>query len=116
MKDIQVAKFREDENFGRKVWESIVQVAAKILENPDKERVATRIPIKGRFDKAEPDVWAAIGGLLRNAFIQALVPGIEGSVGLPHGSLARGTKLATDEDEKAKKDVEKEEAKEKKRT
>jgi hypothetical protein len=83
LKDVQVAKWRDDESFGRKLWEHIVQLAAKILENPDKKRVATRIPIGGRFDKPQPDLWATIGGLLRNAFIQALLPGIEGSIGSP---------------------------------
>lgn len=96
MRNVQVAKFRDDESVGRKIWEGIVQVAAKVLENPKEKRVATRVPISGRFDKAEPDLWAAVGALLRNAFIQALVPGIEGSIGLPNGSLAKGTKLATD--------------------
>jgi hypothetical protein len=58
----------------------VVQLAAKVLENSEKEQVATRIPLRGRFDQPQPDLWAAIGGLLRNAFIQALKPGIEGTV------------------------------------
>jgi len=82
-KDIQVARSRKDESLGRRIWEGLVQLAAKILENPEKERVATRIPLSGRFDKPQPDLWATIGGLLRNAYIRALVPGIEGTVGLP---------------------------------
>jgi len=48
LKDIQVAKWRKSEGFGRRLWEGIVQLAAKVLENPDKERVATRIPLRGR--------------------------------------------------------------------
>jgi Domain of Unknown Function (DUF748) len=91
MKDIQVAKWRDEESFARKLWEGIVQFTAKILENPDNERVATRIPLKGRFDEPQPDLWATIGGLLRNAFVQALLPGIEGSIGAPvEGRLTEG--------------------------
>jgi Domain of Unknown Function (DUF748) len=86
LKDIQVAKSRKDEGLERKLWESIVQLAAKVLENPEKERVATRIPLGGRFDQPQPDLWATIGGLLRNAFIQALMPGIDGSIGAPNES------------------------------
>jgi hypothetical protein len=82
-KDIEVAKWRPDESLGRRVWEHVVQLASKILENRQEKRVATKIPVRGRFDKAEPDLWAAIGALLRNAFVQALLPGIEGSIGLP---------------------------------
>ena len=40
------------------MWEGIVQLAAKVLENRDKENVATRIPLHGRFDNPEPDLWA----------------------------------------------------------
>jgi hypothetical protein len=83
MKDIQVARWRDDESLARKVWEGIVQFTAKVLENPDEQRVATRIPLKGRFEQPQPDLWATIGGLLRNAFVQALLPGIEGSIGAP---------------------------------
>lgn len=83
LKDIQVAKWHESEGLGRRIWEGIVQLAAKILENPETERVATKIPLRGRFDKPEPDLWATIGGLLRNAFIQAIRPGLERSIGAP---------------------------------
>ena len=108
-KDIQVARWRQDESFVRRVWEGIVQLAAKILENPDKERVATRIPLHGRFDKPQPDLWATIGGLLRNAYIQALVPGIEGSISLPN----EGGEKAKDGKDKDKKDKEKKDKKDK---
>jgi hypothetical protein len=100
-KDVQVAKAREDESFPRRVWEGLVQLAAKVLENPEKERVATRVPLRGRFDKPEPDLWATIGGLIRNAYIQALVPGIEGSITLPGGSTV--TAKDGKEEGKAKK-------------
>jgi hypothetical protein len=81
LKDVEFAKWRENESLGRRLWENIVQLAAKVLENPEAERVATRIPLRGRFDKPQPDLWATVGGLLRNAFIEALRPGIEGSIG-----------------------------------
>lgn len=97
LKDIVVARGREGEGLPRKVWEGLVSLAAKILKNEENQQVATRIPVEGTFAKAEPDTWAAIGGLLRNAFVQALVPGIEGSVRLPKDSkLARGSKQTGD--------------------
>ena len=83
LKDVQVAQWRDNESLPRRLWEGIVQVAANILENPEKERVATRIPLRGRFEDPSPDLWATMAGLLRNAFVQALLPGIEGSIGLP---------------------------------
>ena len=59
------------------------QPAASALQNPDDERAATKIPLRGRFDQPSPDLWAAIGGLLRHAFVQAILPAIEGSVAPP---------------------------------
>ena len=64
-----------------------VQLAASgAPESPTAQRVATKIPLRGRFDGPSPDLWATIGGLLRNAFVQALLPGIEGSLAPPLGS------------------------------
>ncbi len=67
------------------LWEVVVEGVKKILESEETGDVATRIPIQGRFEEPDVDVWTTIVGLLRNAFIQALRQGVEGSVGLGDG-------------------------------
>jgi len=67
---------KEKEGLGHKLWEAAVAAAAKVLENKHDE-VATRVPLSGRIGDTQPDIWATVGGLLRNAFIHALAPGLE---------------------------------------
>jgi hypothetical protein len=63
-------------------WEAIVAGAANVLKNQPHDQLATKIPISGTFEKTNVDIWATIGGILRNAFIRALVPRIDRSIRL----------------------------------
>ena len=47
-----------------KVWAGIASAATWLLSNP----------------KADVGVWTAVGGLLKNAFVQALMPTLDGTV------------------------------------
>jgi hypothetical protein len=81
--DLQVLRWdQEEEGFFGKLWEGVVEVAGEILEDHDKDRIATRIPFSGSVEGPEADVWSTIGGLLKNAFIESLRRGLEGKVGL----------------------------------
>lgn len=65
-------------------WEWLVGAVSEIFENQLTDRLATRIQIEGTFESGtEIDLWSAIGGILRNAFLQALQPGIPRPVRLP---------------------------------
>ena len=85
--DLQVSQWKQDVQQGvlHALWEKIVGLGATILKNKEQtpEPVATKIPIQGSYQEPGVDVWDAIGGLLKNAFVQALVPNIEYSVSLP---------------------------------
>jgi hypothetical protein len=101
-KDIKIQR-KHPAGLGRKVWETLVATASKLLENHKTEHVATKVPVSGRLDDPKTDIWAAVGGLLRNAFIHAIVPGLE-------GQIASG--LATSVEQKdEKKDQKKDEKK-----
>ena len=65
-------------------WETLVAGVAELFENQPEGQVATVIPIEGQFEQgASVDLWATIGGILRNAFFSAIKPGVPGPVGLP---------------------------------
>jgi hypothetical protein len=64
----------------RKLWAHVVSAAGALLANPKEKQVATRIPFEGKFGDADTDLWAAVGGLLKNAFIKALTPSLDHSV------------------------------------
>lgn len=77
-KELKVISWKEDhKNVLEFLWEAVVGTVAEIFENQPKDQIATRIPLSGSFKDPQPDIWATIGTLIRNAFIQALVPGIE---------------------------------------
>ena len=66
----------------RKVWEGLVNVAAKILENREEDQVATQIPLRGEVENPEAGILAAMVNLARNAFVAAFSHSLEGSITL----------------------------------
>jgi hypothetical protein len=64
----------------QKAWEALVGAAGSILKNQKEDQVATKIPIEGSFRKPETKVLYAVGEVLKNAFIQALMPGIDNQI------------------------------------
>lgn len=88
--DLQVLDWeKENEGFLGKIWEGVVEVAGEILEDQDKDRIATRIPLRGSVDNPEADIWSTIGGVLKNAFLEALRRGIEGKIGTGGASASK---------------------------
>lgn len=79
IKDI---KIKREGDFLDIVWENIVAGAATILENRKKEQVATKVPIEGKFDQPDTDLWTAINYVLRNAFVYALKPSIDNEINI----------------------------------
>jgi len=88
--DLQVLDWeKESEGFLTRIWEGVVEVAAEVLEDQDKDRIATRIPLSGKVDSPEADVWSTVGGLLKNAFLEALRRGLEGEINLGDATAAK---------------------------
>jgi len=89
---IEIEKnIKENKNILHWIIANTAQLITNILSNPSHEKqFATRIPIKGTFKSPTPDTWAAIGGLLRNAFVQALTPTLDSTL---HISTADSTAI-----------------------
>jgi hypothetical protein len=79
---------QEKEGFFGKVWQAVVELAAEVIEDQDKSRIATKVPFAGSIDDPEADTWSTIGGLLKNAFIESLRRGFEKEIGIPSGAKA----------------------------
>lgn len=83
MKDLKVRGPEDkDDKLLQKVKESAVNVAGKAVTNPRKKQVGTKVPIQGRFDNPDIDNWEAIWEVLKNAFIEALVPSVDNEIDL----------------------------------
>jgi hypothetical protein len=72
----------EEENPLKRAWEGFLDFAANVLENPDAEQVAARIPFTGTIKDPETNLFATIASVLRNAFVSAFARSLEGSITL----------------------------------
>lgn len=78
MRDLRVLRWKdEEEGFFHKLWEGIVEVGKGILENDEKDQVATRIPLSGKLESPEAGIGETVLYVLRNAFVQALRRGLD---------------------------------------
>jgi hypothetical protein len=72
----------ERESLLSRLWESLVGAAAGVFENQQEAQIATIIPLGGNVDRIEEATWIAVVEVVRNAFFQALKPGLtEGEKG-----------------------------------
>ena len=61
----------------RKTYEGVVGAMTKIFENSKRDEVATVVPISGQIAKPDSSLLPALGGLIENAFFNAILPGFE---------------------------------------
>ncbi|MES2856281.1 MAG: DUF748 domain-containing protein [Bdellovibrionota bacterium] len=84
MKDVDVLNLdkerKEGDSVGTIIWEGLVGGALEIFENQKRDQFAARLPISGSRDDLSIDSWAAVGSILKNAFISAMDPKLEDSV------------------------------------
>ena len=81
--DMQVLDLEDDMKTPlRLVWEVVVEGVTSLFSNSSTENLGTRVPLSGRFSDPSLDILSTIGGILKNAFIKALQPGIEGTITL----------------------------------
>jgi Domain of Unknown Function (DUF748) len=83
MRDVNIYSSEEPEkNPLKRLWEGIVDLAAKVLENEETDQVAARIPIAGTIENPKTGIVATIASVLRNAFVAAFARSLEGSISL----------------------------------
>src|SRR5262249_3866468 len=82
--DIKVYDPAQDKDKGllRKIWERVVGALAHLFENREKQ-VATESVIRGPVENPKTSTLQVIGGLVQNAFFNAIIPGLEGRSSLP---------------------------------
>jgi hypothetical protein len=80
--DLKILRWKDEkEGFFGKLWEGMVELGKDVFRNREKKQVATRIPLSGRIDKPDADIFETVIEVLRNAFIEALRRGLEPAVG-----------------------------------
>jgi len=83
LEDIDMYRSGEEERSAlRRLWEGFLDFAANVLENPEADQVAARIPFSGTLEHPQTNVFATIASVLRNAFVSAFARSLEGSITL----------------------------------
>lgn len=79
---VQIFSWKQDveqdhKNPLRVAWEAVAQGVTSLFKNHEHDQFATRVPISGRIDDKQLGTWAAIVGVLHNAFVKAYTPQLE---------------------------------------
>jgi hypothetical protein len=83
IKDLDVVgKEDRKDTFLRKLWESVVGGVGVIFRNQKKDQVATKVPLEGSFKDPKTNTIDAIWEVLKNAFIQALMPSVDNQINI----------------------------------
>lgn len=83
IKDLDIVQWNKEEgNFKQILWETLIGSAAEVLQNQNKEQLATKLEINGKFEKPDINVWRAVSFVLRNAFVRALRPSIDNTINI----------------------------------
>ena len=113
MRDVNIYSSSEPEkNPLKRLWEGLIDVAARVFENQEEEQVAARIPFSGTIENPKTSVLETIGSVMRNAFVSAFARSLEGSISvrsvrqsLKNGDEKEDEKKAEKKDEKKNKDA-----------
>lgn len=91
IKDLKVRGTEDKKDgFFQKAKEALIGLGGNILKNPKKKQVATKIPIEGTFKDTSIDSGSAIWEVLKNAFIEALMPSIDNEISLSSVKEVKG--------------------------
>jgi hypothetical protein len=83
LEDVDIYRAGEaEESALKRFWEGVLDFAANVLENPEADQVAARIPFSGTIKDPDTNLFATIASVLRNAFVSAFARSLEGSITL----------------------------------
>lgn len=83
IRDAQLFSLKKDsDSLLELAWEGFVGFFAEVFENQSRDQIGTRAPFSGSFGDTETDWLETILEVFKNAFIEALKQGVEGSVDL----------------------------------
>jgi hypothetical protein len=88
-RDLEVFNLAEDVKSGNPLqllWQALLGVTTAVLKNPPRDQFGTLIPFSGDLSgTTTADILAAVGNLLRNAFVRAYLPRLEPGPPMPDG-------------------------------
>lgn len=80
VQDLDLLYIKKPKSVGEAIKGFFVKIIDAVFENKPKQQVATRVEFEGTFENPDVSIWSAVASFLRNAFVSALDPSLEGSV------------------------------------
>jgi hypothetical protein len=117
-KDVKILDLEEDKNKPLSLLkEAGIGLVSMIFKNHAKDQVATKIPVSGSLEDPKVHVWRAIMNVLRNAFVEAINPKLDGTVEMgklseTEGSMKQQRKEEKKEERKERREEKREERRE----
>jgi len=80
--NLEVYSYQKDKNTGvlHQAKELAIGGASHLFKNSNTQQVASQIDLEGKLTSPDISTWQAIGQVLRNAFIEAILPGFDRAV------------------------------------
>ena len=81
-KDVTVYDPEQDQDKGllKKIFEKTINGASSVLKNTPRGEVATKADVSGPVENPQASTWEMVMTLMKNAFFDAVLPGLEGKV------------------------------------
>jgi hypothetical protein len=88
--NLKVYDYQKDRNTPvlHQAKELAIAAASHLFKNRSTEKVATDIDLKGKLTSPDISTWQALAQVLRNAFIEAIIPGFDRAVASSAGTNA----------------------------
>jgi hypothetical protein len=80
--NLEVYNYQKDKNTGvlHQAKELAIGGASHLFKNSNTQQVASQIDLKGKLTSPGISTWQAIGQVLHNAFVEAILPGFDSAV------------------------------------
>ncbi len=89
-RDLKVFDLRQDvkeDNVLQVFWQALIGGVTSLLKNRPRDQFGTLIPFSASVSGTSPDILATVGNVLRNAFIRAYLPRLEGDSATNNSTL-----------------------------
>jgi len=78
--NLSVDRIPENTNPLEVAWATVASVLLKVFENQPRDQFATKVPLSGSLDNVQTSIWPTLGGIFRNAFVEAFTKGTDNDI------------------------------------
>ncbi len=79
--NIKILDFSEDKKKPlQMIWEAVAGMVIELFENQKQDQFATQVPLEGDLNEVQSSIWPVLGGIFKNAFIQAFTKSTSGDI------------------------------------